>query len=291
MGSVRSFVAIHWRNTVYSNVWISICAFVWILQSEAVLCASTDFYLPLFASFSTLFLYNFQRILKLKHRLKKTKSNRNHWISNHATFLWIWTIIGFLGVVFTSVSLFWTDIFLLVIPTAISFLYVMRIFRVKGNLVTGRQIPHAKIWMIALSWAALGALIPLNHFGSLEDAFSTTSLMWFLEKLFFFVAITIPFDLRDLQFDPTHMRTIPQIAGEKRSLKIGQLLMLLSTICALALYLIDFYSLNILLALTAANFITALLIGKTNAKRDELWYGGVLDSTIFLQSAAVLMVT
>ena len=184
MGSVRRFLAIHWRNTVYSNVWIAICAFAWVLQSEAVLGQSSHFFLPLFAGFSTLFLYNFQRILKLKYRQKKTSSNRNHWISNHAPFLWMWTIFGLIGVLFTSISLLWTDILLLAIPTIISFLYVMRIFRVKGKLVTGRQVPHAKIWMIALSWAALGAIIPLNHLWSLEDALSMTSLVWLLEKLF-----------------------------------------------------------------------------------------------------------
>ena len=167
----------------------------------------------------------------------------------------------------------------------------MRIFRIKGKLVTGRQIPHAKIWMVALSWAALGAFIPINHFGSLQDVVTISSLTWFFEKLFFFVAITIPFDFRDLKFDPGHMRTIPQIAGERKSMKIGQLLMLASTICALALYFSDFYSLNVLLALTAVNGVTAVLIGKTNARRDELWYGGVLDSTIFIQSVAVLLVS
>jgi hypothetical protein len=291
MGTIRLFVAKHLRNTVYSNVWISFCAFTWLWQSEVVLGQSSDWVLPLFAGFSTLFLYNFQRILKLQRRQQNTESKRNRWILIHAPFLWAWTIIGSVGTFFAAFYLKMSDVCILLAPTAFSLLYIAKIFKVNGKRVAGRQLPHAKIWIIAFSWAALGALFPVNHFGETGDVLTLESLTWFLEKLFFFVAITIPFDLRDLKYDPEHMKTIPQVMGERKSLRMGQLMILLSVICALALYQINFYSLPILIALVVVYLIVAVLVGMTNEKRSELWYGGVLDGTILLQSSVVIFLS
>ncbi len=291
MGTLRIFVAKHVRNTVYSNVWISMCAFMWLWQSEVVLGESSGWALPFFAGFSTLFLYNFQRILKLQRRQKSTASKRNKWILIHAPFLWAWTIIGSVGTFFAAFFLKWSDVLIILLPSAFSLLYIARIFRINGQRVAGRQLPHAKIWMIAFSWAALGAFLPVSHFGEIGDVLSWESGLWFLEKLLFFVAITIPFDLRDLKYDPEHMKTIPQVMGERKSLRMGQLMTLLSVICALALYQINFYSLTILIALIVVYGIIAVLIGMTNEKRAELWYGGVLDGTILLQSSVVILLS
>ena len=48
----------------------------------------------------------------------------------------------------------------------------------------------------------------------------------FMGRLFFILAITIPFDIRDLKYDEANLRTIPIIFGASKARLIGLLFLL-----------------------------------------------------------------
>lgn len=80
--------------------------------------------------------------------------------------------------------------------------YVVRIG--KWNL---RSIPFLKIHVIALSWTLLLIVFPLVN----QDKIPFAELV--AAHYLYVLAVTIPFDIRDLRYDETHYKTIPQVFG------------------------------------------------------------------------------
>ena len=183
MASVWKAIGFHWRNTLYSNVWISLGAAAWIWSSEIVLGHSSNGWLPFFGFCSTISLYNFQRIVKSKYRPQPKVSHRVQWMGRNSFFLWMWTILGAIGVLFCLVKFSIMNFVVLAVLALISLLYIARIFKFNGEKVSGRQLPFVKIWMIGITWAAFGTLVPgIQHEGG-EFVTYGWGWLWFAEIL------------------------------------------------------------------------------------------------------------
>lgn len=93
--------------------------------------------------------------------------------------------------------------------------YALPIFGASRSL---RELPTIKIWIIALIWALSTTVIPVlaaNQFVDTKLVFLT------IQRFLFVVVLTLPFDIRDLQFDKRALRTLPQILGVARIKKLG----------------------------------------------------------------------
>jgi 4-hydroxybenzoate polyprenyltransferase len=51
--------------------------------------------------------------------------------------------------------------------------------------------------------------------------------MTFIQRFFFIAAITIPFDIRDLNFDDKNLKTLPQVIGIQKSKVVGLFFLML----------------------------------------------------------------
>ena len=92
-----------------------------------------------------------------------------------------------------------------------------------------------KIVWIALVWAFTVSVFTVGHWVSEND-------IWlFLYCFTFIVAITIPFDIRDIDYDSKSFRTIPQLIGEVPARFLGFALIWVSFF--LVVLIIDEYSL------------------------------------------------
>lgn len=199
---------------IYSNSWISLGA---ALLSALVfklngLPLSLDYLL--FVFFSTLFSYNFQRITRIeKIRVHAPDS----WIVQHESIgkgLLIFSLIGALitlPVFDAPFSLFW-----LIILAIVSGGYSYK------NL---RDLPYLKIILIAISWGIACGIIPLIIH---KQSSSTEILLNFTWVSLYILAITIPFDIRDIGIDEDNKKTIPQWVGINQSKLIGFLALGLS---------------------------------------------------------------
>ena len=107
-------------------------------------------------------------------------------------------IMGFFCIEFTRVNFSLISISLL-----ISIFYVVPI---RG--LSLRKIPFLKTLLVVFVWLILLVLIP--------ESSSTRSPMALIYFPYFF-GLALPFDIRDMNSDPTEIRTIPRFFGEKVS--------------------------------------------------------------------------
>lgn len=84
-----------------------------------------------------------------------------------------------------------------------------------GRPGAGREWPGAKLPWIALTWAALSVLGPAYLLGVTPSAWAVAA------QAAFVAGITLPFDVRDLGVDAPSMRTLPQVLGPSRAIRIA----------------------------------------------------------------------
>ena len=98
-------------------------------------------------------------------------------------------------------------------------LYAIPLWKNKQNL---RNIGGVKIFIIALVWAGVTAILPLMNRISPGELGIT-----FFQRFFFVIAITLPFEIRDLKFDSGSLHTIPQQIGIENTKKLGYVLVVI----------------------------------------------------------------
>ena len=85
-----------------------------------------------------------------------------------------------------------------------------------------RSISGLKIYIIALVWSGVTVFLPLVNNGvSLE---SSEVIITGIQRFVLVIALTIPFEIRDLQYDSLKLSTIPQKMGVRQTKIIGVLL-------------------------------------------------------------------
>ena len=255
---------------VYSNLLISFGA--GILSSGIAYFFGHQNHISylLFAFGATLFIYNAQRILRLTE-LINTSSPRHHWIIRNKY------LVVFLSVLGASIALFYFihDFFhiksfiFLILFAAISIFYS---FRIKTNLPTLREIPFLKIHWIALTWTACCVLFPILYVKPVTLEFSCLIIGIY----FYFIGITIPFDIRDLPYDSQKQKTIPQLLNVKNSLRLALFLVLTSFVMLVAFNY--FFLNNPFFYLAYAYQIVFIYFSKR--ERKEMYYSAVIDGGI-----------
>lgn len=269
------------RWLVFSNCLISLSAGFLAFGTSRVLASQFQpIFFGLFVFASTLFTYNFQRLIKLAFRDNKVLSSRNFWIGTHQLQLKILSLIGLiLAIYIYFYHLFQYRSFFLLLPLVlISILYAVRFFKSK-NL---RELPYIKIHLIALVWMCATVFLPsLNGNSSILFV-----VLLGLALYLYIIAITIPFDIRDLRYDEDNQKTIPQVFGVSSAKKIAICLALTSF--SLFLFLISTHWISTVLLCIAFGVQITLII-YSNLKRDELYFSGAIDGAITLLGLTLMV--
>ncbi|WP_010134718.1 UbiA prenyltransferase family protein [Ochrovirga pacifica] len=101
-------------------------------------------------------------------------------------------------------------------------LYGIGIIKINGKRTSIRYIAGLKIFVIALVWAGVTVFFILPY--------SLKSVLYFVQVFFSVVVLTLPFDIRDIQFDKGKIKTLPMIFGMKKTKILATLLMLLANL-------------------------------------------------------------
>jgi hypothetical protein len=222
-----------------------------------------------FSFFSTLAVYNGQRLFKAKS-LEQTPWLK--WVDENRTGLLILSVISGVGACVTLFLLPKIEPVTLVLlgwSGLISTLYVLKI---KGTNM--RQIPHLKIHLIAISWVAVVIVFPTINESKGE------ALVWSAIAHYLYVlAVTIPFDIRDLKYDIPEQRTIPQVVGINASKFISIVLLVCFAVimlCCVEGYLLlnPWFFVSI--------FVQMGLVLFMNEKRSDIYCAGLIDGSIAL---------
>lgn len=235
----------------------------------------------------TFFTYNGQRLYRLNQKIieKNNLGERLKWVIKHQISLTISSVIfGLIGLLCT---LFIDSYcFLILIPMGgLSIFYVIPLIPFYKASPSLRDIPYLKIIVIGVTWSIAIVWLPMMDTRYTVGMNITTLLISLFQVFLFVIAITLPFDVRDLRFDKlTHLKTIPSLIGVKNTIFFSELIL------ALSILLIYFLPLGIYFyPLVLGHIITMIIIALTNEKRNEIFYAGWVEGTVIILYSCVII--
>jgi len=201
---------------INSNLHVSIAAFC-LTKLTLFLYSVDENNIPFFVFFATLISYNFIRF----YNIKTIKSNMSVWIKSNKQLLILINFISILFLIKLSFKLKTASYMILTPFIFATFFYSVPFLFKRKSL---RNTTGLKLFLIAITWAGVTVLLPLKN---AEISFSNDVWIIFVQRFLFLFAITISFDIRDVDFDTPEIKTIPQIFGVRKSKFIGIIALLL----------------------------------------------------------------
>jgi 4-hydroxybenzoate polyprenyltransferase len=149
-------------------------------------------------------------------------------MSKHQHLCSSFTLIGGLSTLCLSFFISATAQVVLASLALISIAYSLPLVPFRGERVSLRNIPGLKLILIALVWALSTTLLPLVN--STTTLSVTTLWMLLAHRILFFMAIAIPFDVRDIYQDSIYsLQTIAVALGKQKSQFVAHLGLALSS--------------------------------------------------------------
>lgn len=272
---------------IYSNLYISIAAVAFTVESQIQLGMAPQWHPYLFLIlFATLFEYNSHKFVTVffhKHSLKEAKFE---WVNRNLKLFYAIVFLSVLGFIIT-VCFAKPIVLITFLPLGIlTVLYSFPVYKKGMRLFRLRELPFAKIFIISIVWSATCIVLPLVQSGLSVDLKVLSLLI--LERSLFVFAITIPFDIRDIESDKNNkLITIPGTIGEKRALRLANVaLFLFMIVCAIH------YSFQgntaLLIAFLLSGISTLVFLNHKSIKQMRHYHYGVLDGTMLLQGVLVI---
>ncbi len=265
---------------IYLNVVIATSAGVLIAGITNLFGIENIIEYGFFGFFATFCVYNSHRLVKASF---ETKTPWLKWVSRHKKLILNLSVLSGLISVLYFIKLIneirITIIALIIVAVCIAFFYVIRLGQ--KNI---RELPYLKIHSIAFTWTAIIVLFPIMN----ENVLNSQVLLYFIPAHYlYFMAIAIPFDIRDLKHDLPTQKTIPQVIGVKNA-KILAVVLLIITALLINIYANSYLPIPLFLS---AVLIQILLIISTKLTKKDFHYNILIDGSIALLGASYLGIT
>lgn len=251
-----------------SNLFVALG--VWSLVKLTGVLHSVDVdNFSIFSFFSTLLVYSFS-ILFSSGRLNGFKSllSIDKLLVQKTVFFISALVLPFFLLKFS------VELMLMLIPLGVvSFLYPVEIISEKKKGIALREFPYVKIFLIGVSWGIVTVVLPLFESGADVNLSVLTEA---IVRAMFVVAITIPFDVRDVYSDSPEMKTIPQRLGVVKAKILAYFLLLIN----FAYYVfMGQLGLNSLLLILITLFVTSILVRYSDSDKPHYYYSVFMEST------------
>lgn len=226
------------------HVSLAVTAFAGVTLMHLELEANPDLFAFIF--FGSVTGYNFVKYASIA-------GLRHFNLSNHLRVIQVFSFFSFVGLIWFAQNLsepvLWTAAFL----GLLNILYALPVLGKEQNL---RNITGVKVFIIAGIWCGVTVWLPILDSGL---SFSTDIWVFTIQRFLFVVALTLPFDIRDIRFDTEQLGTIPQLIGVSKTRHLGLVLLLLVLILEFISPSADVQEIIVLVAITG---ITAFLLRK-----------------------------
>ena len=248
-----------------AETYFFVCHEIDILYLGLVFCA-------------TLFIYSIHRIIGISKLNSNLIDGRYKIILKYRSHLKIYGGIALIGIIFFLISSTFRYLFFLVPLGIVSVLYTLPILTNHRRL---RDYNYVKIYLIAIVWAGIAT-------GQIMTSGSSISylilILLFIEKVIYIIAITLPFDIRDLDIDLSlETKTIPQSIGVQKTYRLIYALLTLG----MALYVIACMIDNQMQAIPyilIAYAISIIAVYLSKGNKSDYYYSGILDGVIGVRS-------
>lgn len=201
---------------IYSNLHVSVAAFCLVRLTLLIYGIDEDT-IPFFVFFATFSSYNFIRF----YNIDTIKFDASVWIKSHKKLLISLNLISVLFLIKLSFDINFKSYILLIPLILATFFYSVPLLFQRKNL---RSMTNLKLFLITITWSVVTVLLPLKN---AEISFSNDVWFVFTQRFLFLFAVTIPFDIRDVDFDNPEIKTIPQTLGVQKSKIIGVIVLFL----------------------------------------------------------------
>lgn len=279
------------RYFVFGSWWVAFCAAAMGLLTWFELTGNW-WNAPLFVFIvgSTLVIYNLNMISGLQElREMGTESERHHWCMANEKLMKATLVFG---LILTASSVLFLNqvVWFLMFPLGfIALAYTMPVVRKNAAKIRIREIGLWKIFLIATVWAGMTVVLPAVHLYGFDQLSEPLSWKLALERGTFILAITIPFDIRDLVNDAKKsVRTIPSVLGSKQSVFLAEFLLL---IFILFVWLRIGTATPIFVGYAASTFITMASVSVASPNRSDMYCSFWIEGTMALQFATIVLVS
>lgn len=272
---------------LFSNVFIALCAVSQGIITYRILGLEPNKYVLVTLFFATISIYNFSILLAKPKQAEHSSFVRVRWIFSHYRLMLSFLLISLLVLCSTLLFLSQNSIILLFVLGLISISYSLPIWTNQGKRYGIRNIPGLKLFIIGIVWASSTVLLPIFEIekGSQTVISSYECFLLFLNRFLFILAITIPFDIRDIYQDKNHeLKTLPVLFGERKSLILCQILLFTQLLIMIIFF--QRFDANFW-AFFFSTLITGWLIFRSKWEKNEYYYFFFLDGTMILQLALI----
>ena len=200
------------------HVALAVCAMLLITLNHFHL--ETDWNFMFFVFFATITAYNFVKyfgIAKFHHRR----------LAKWLKVIQVFSFLCFVGLAIFTLRLPWITISYLIFFGIITFFYAIPFLPKRFFLDSQhnlRSIGGLKVYIIAFVWSGVTVFLPL-----LNEQYPITFDVYVegFQRFLIVIALMLPFEIRDLQYDSIKLSTIPQQIGIKRTKMLGGTLLVI----------------------------------------------------------------
>ena len=259
-------------------------------ETQLLVGVQPNLHFLLLVYFATLFTYCFHRVYPIRCSYDGETSARFSWLQQNKfafnTIMWI-ALLSTLTLIVTNMSfqLIWF------VPVgAISFCYTLSVYPVKDRWVRLRDVPYLKVFLIVAVVTFVTTYLPMLYDGNNSEVVTINFALIVVARALFLCAITLPFDIRDLEFDrQTQLKTIPGKFGVNNTKIISGLLILGFMLVESIRYFVCDGETAIWLSLLVSGIIAGVfvLLAKTNGS--EYFYSLGLEGTMIIQLLLLLV--
>jgi hypothetical protein len=238
---------------INSSIHVSFAVVALVGVTAVTLDIKQDLNLLFFVFFATITGYNFIKYSRLAkwHHLSLTESLRG---------IQVFSFFCFLSLLYFTFHITLEVIIGCAVMAVLTVLYALPVFSGKRSL---RALPGIKIYTIGVVWAGTTVLLPVLQ----EDAAVNWDVWILLVQRFLFVlVITLPFDIRDMQYDDAAIVTIPARMGVKKTKMLGVLFLIILVLLEALKDKITFLTLLPTLVISIFSGVLLVLASKKQSK-------------------------
>jgi len=188
---------------VFANLHVAFSVLFFVLCT-GLLFEIVVFYESLFLSVSTFLAYHF---IRYNNRFRYQKTHRlAKFSSTYKRLIFILVIVALILDLLLLFKFTKTQYFCVLGIIGGTLIYALPFFKIKGKPSSIRYFSGLKIFVIAMVWSVSIVIFPLG--------FHYRSFIYLIEIFLFVIVLTLPFDIRDLDFDEASVKTLPKLLGE-----------------------------------------------------------------------------
>lgn len=267
------------RLILESHLWLGLGAVFCTWGTFVLLHQSVSFRYLAFVLVGTMTIYSYHG-----YRNRKESGNSADTHPQHPAFLKLILAAGCLATLVLYLMLKRTNQLILLIPACMALVYVLPVYRGKKL----KDLPYIKIVAIVVAWTIITYLIPLRTIPEWWTEKGYNLLM--LDRLLFFFALAIPFDIRDMNYDRDQkLPTIPNTIGldNSRNLALFSIFMA-GGFMTMAFELLEIEQ-TIRIGLILLYILIGIVIIRLKNNPGPRFYSWVIDGFLFLYGIVILI--